>query len=135
MKQDVLFFSVIRFRNISWIPGSFGVYCRKVLWNDGMRDTDKKIFWLSRYGMHKFGWPRYLISQKYYLNGNKGFGWDVKGRSPPDQYMEHPNYLVQRYKCKFQFSCKPNWVDLNFWVNSGWVGSRDIHIECSKQIK
>ena len=128
VEQDVLFFSVIRQRNISWTPGSFGVYCRKPLWNDGMRDTDKKIFWLSRYGMHKFGWPRYLISQKYYLNGNKGFGWDVKGRGPPDQYNEHPPYLVQRFLCKFQFFCKPNWVDLNFWVNSGWVGSRNIHI-------
>ena len=100
-----------------------------------MRDTDKKIFWLSRYGMHKFAWPRYLISQKYFQKGNTGYGWDVKGRSPPDQYNEQPEYLVARYYCKFQFSCKPNWVDLNFWVNSGWVGSRDIHIECSKQIK
>ena len=95
------------------------IYCRKVLWNDGERDTDKKIFWLSRYGMHKFGWPRYLISQRYSTRGNSGFGWDVKGRSPPGDY--NGLRYVSRSHCKFQFSCNSNWVDLNFRVDSGWL--------------
>ena len=87
-----------------------------------MKDTDKKIFWLSRYGMQKFAWPRYLISQKYSSRGNTGYGWDVRGRSPPDKLNSVDERLVNRFRCKFQFSCKPNWVDLNFWVNFGWVG-------------
>jgi len=91
-------FELIRFRNISWIPGSFGVYCRKPFWNDGMKDTDKKIFWLSRYGMQKFAWPRYLISQKYSSRGNTGYGWDVKGRSPPDKLNSVDERLVNRFR-------------------------------------
>ena len=63
-----------------------------------MRDTDKKIFWLSRYGMHKFGWPRYLISQKYASRGNfGGYGWDVKGRFPPDMIPHRANDFVKRF--------------------------------------